>query len=246
MDEKSTTSPTPTTSKRARKPDPDVSALVSSVFPEEIRNDPTIATMIATIALLSKAALALACSELLPVGYPSRRKAEREGDLSTLRTDLAMLIAGVCLGHKTERETSDENVKALLGMARAWAREIEIQRIEAKAKAAGERIAAKKDASGEKIKTIDGRELPPSEFEREIVTRANALTRDHEETHKRPANQHERRSAIRIAAAELVGLSPQASRALSKAEEKRARKAYRRLATAGQGSRSHEVEAVAG
>ena len=95
---------------------------VSECFPEAMREDPTITTAIETIAKMTKRSLALACSELLPAEYPSKRKAERDTDTETLRRDFATLIAAYALGHKSEHETTDTTAKALALGAKAWAR----------------------------------------------------------------------------------------------------------------------------
>lgn len=229
----------------AKKVSPEAIESVTKRFPDGTQNDPTIKTMIETIASMTKKSLALACAELLPAAYPSQRKAERETEIETLRGDFATLIAGVCLGHKTERESTDPNAAAVLGGARAWAREIEIQRIEAKAKEAGERMAKRVDDAngGAMVRTLDGRELKQSEALAEIANSAHAMIADHEATHGRPASVHEQRTAVRVAKSEIFGMRPHEAATVAKAEEKRARKAAR---LARELPRAHEREAVVG
>lgn len=215
----------------AKKVSPEVIESVGQRFPEGLREDPTAKTAIETIATMTKASLAAACADMLPAEYPSKRKAERETEPEALRRDFATLVAALMLGHKTERDTTDPNGAALVAGARAWAREIEIQRIEAKAKDAAARLEADAKANADpnepKIRTLDGRSLTKAEAMAEIANRAQAMIIDHERVTGRPASDHDKRTAVRVARSELLGMTKSGAEAVTRAMEKRARKAAR-------------------
>jgi hypothetical protein len=213
----------------AKKSSPEAIESVGQCFPEGLREDPTAKTVIETIATMTKASLAAACADMLPAEYPSKRKAERETKMEALRRDFATLVAALMLGHKTDRETADPNAAALVTGARAWAREIEIQRIEAKAKEAAARLEAEANADPNepKIRTLDGRSLTKAEAMAEIAHRAQVMIIDHERVTGRPARDHERRTAVRVARSELLGMTKSGAEAVTRAMEKRARKAAR-------------------
>lgn len=214
----------------AKKSSPETIKSVAACFPEAMTADPTVSTAIETIATMTKASLAAACADMLPAEYPSKRKAERETETETLRRDFATLVAALFLGHKTDRETTDPNAAAIVTGARAWAREIEIQRIEAKAKEAAERMAETARAENPNaptVRTLDGRTLTMPEAMAEIANRAQAMILDHEKTHGRPASDHDRRTAVRVARSELFGMTKSAAEAVTRATEKRARRMER-------------------
>lgn len=196
---------------------------VIQCFPEGLPADPTVARSIETIAGMKKNELALACAELLPSAYPSARKAERNHDVRELRRDFASLIATLFLGHKTEREATGTTARALVLGAKAWAREIEIQRIEAKAKA----LAAEIPKTGPTVRTLDGRTIAQSDAMAEIANNAQAMILDHARIYGRPARDHEKRTAVLVAKSELLGMTRAGAEAVARAQAKRARKAER-------------------
>lgn len=212
------------------------SASVLEHFPENLREVPEVVSAAEIIAHETKPNLAEAASQAFPAAYPTIRRAMTE-PVAQLRKDFAIALAGSFLGIDANYPTTTNRpIESARSIARAFAEELRISRLEQQAMAAAarqnEKIEAK--AGTQVVRRIDGSVIPLVTFLASVSELAIPLIQDHERVHGRPASTHEKRAAVRAARADVLGGYTKAeTRTIVGAANKRARKAQARLARSG-------------
>jgi hypothetical protein len=204
-----------------------IAAGLREFFPEEMRTDPDVIAVSEIVAFESKADLASIVVQAFQAEYPSKRKA-LSTPVETLRKDLSIALLGSFLGSDAKWPATNHGpIESARSVARAYADELRIKRIEAQGQAA---ITRKSSALRGTIPLASGGSMDAGEFVDRVTARARELVQDHERTHGRPATMFEAKAAVRAAKAEIIGAEDaRAIIPLTQAAEKRARKRALRL-----------------